>query len=79
MKVTIRVPSHHLGSPKAGARTPPREDEEDKFINRPCYVFNPALRSGLNDARCSHCRHYLTSACPHIEEFLDDVDEMSPD
>jgi hypothetical protein len=42
-------------------------------------VFNPSLRSNLNDTHCSHCRHYLTARCPHIDEFLDDVEDMMPD
>jgi ferredoxin-thioredoxin reductase catalytic subunit len=55
------------------------EEEEDRFIGRPCYSFNPQLRPSLNDTRCEHCRFYLTSQCPHIEEFLDDVEDLSPE
>ena len=62
---------------------PPRpvaeESDDERFIHRPCYVFNPALRTTMNDERCSHCRYYLTARCPHIDEFLDDVEDLSPD
>ena len=63
---------------------PPKEvvepsDSEDRFRNRPCYVFNPALKSSLDDKGCGHCRFYLTSSCPHIDEFIDDVEDLSPD
>jgi hypothetical protein len=60
-------------------RPEPEEDGEDRFVNRPCYIFNHSLRPGLDDARCSHCRHYLTSNCAHIDEFLEDVEELSPE
>jgi|GEM_PF-6094396 hypothetical protein len=53
--------------------------EEMPTKGRPCYVFNNALRRELNDTDCSHCRHYLTYRCPHLDEFLDNVDELSPD
>ncbi|HYK92709.1 MAG TPA: hypothetical protein VEY07_01535 [Thermoplasmata archaeon] len=55
------------------------EPEEDRFIGRPCYTFNRSLRPGLDDTRCGHCAHYLTARCPHIDEFLDDVEDLSPD
>lgn len=55
------------------------EEGEDRFIGRSCFVFNPALRANLNDTRCGHCRYYLTARCPHIDEFLDDVDDLSPE
>ena len=55
------------------------EDGEDKFRNRPCYVFNPSLKTGLDDKACGHCRYYLTASCPHIDEFIDDVEDLSPD
>jgi len=60
-------------------RVEPEESGADPFVDRECYVFNHALRIGLDDARCSHCRHYLTAACPHIDEFLEDVEELSPE
>ncbi|MHB1932047.1 MAG: hypothetical protein ACYCPV_03555 [Thermoplasmata archaeon] len=45
------------------------------FVNRPCYAFNHRIPPKLDDRRCDHCRHYLTPRCPHIEEFLDEVDD----
>ncbi|MGI0053836.1 MAG: hypothetical protein ACREC5_01090 [Thermoplasmata archaeon] len=53
--------------------------EEPRFRDRPCYAFNRTLAPGYDDRFCSHCRHYLTARCPHIEEFLDDVDELGPE
>lgn len=55
------------------------EDEEDHFIGRDCYVFNVSLRPSLNDTRCGHCRFYLTARCPHIDEFIEDVEDLSPE
>jgi hypothetical protein len=60
-------------------RSEPETDLDERFTNRPCYVFNHALRVGLDDTQCGHCRHYLTASCPHIDEFLDDVEELSPE
>lgn len=54
-------------------------DSEDRFRNRPCYVFNTALKTSFDDKRCDHCRFYLTASCPHIDEFIDDVEDLSPD
>jgi len=51
------------------------EEEEDNFVNRECYVFNKNLDFSCDDARCCHCRHYLTLRCPHIEEFVDEDGE----
>ena len=77
MRSSIRVPTH-LPSIRPPA---PRTEEEgaDRFVGRECYVFNSSLRPNLNDTVCSHCRFYLTSRCPHIEEFLDDVEDLSPE
>ena len=78
MRGSIRIPTHSPPPP----REPPfsdTEEGEDRFIGRPCYAFNVALRNTLDDTRCSHCRHYLTSRCPHIDEFLDDVEDLSPE
>jgi hypothetical protein len=55
------------------------EDDETKFSNRPCYEFNRQLLPAWNDKHCSHCRHYLTARCPHIDEFLDDVEDLTPE
>ncbi len=82
MRGVARVPAHR------GWDRPPRSPPggptvegvpEDRFINRPCYVFNPDLGRDFDDARCRHCRHYLTARCPHIDEFLDDVEDLEPD
>ena len=48
-------------------------------MNRPCYSFNRALPRAQDDARCRHCRHYLTASCPHIDEFIEDVEDLSPE
>jgi hypothetical protein len=76
---SFRIPGHQpaLVSPY----TPQESEEEDpqQFYNRPCYEFNQQLQTRLNDKHCSHCRFYLTARCPHIDEFLDDVEDMSPE
>jgi hypothetical protein len=63
------------GAPGYGA--PPTE--EQRFVDRPCYVFNPRLARAFDDKHCTHCRHYLTSRCPHIDEFLEDVEDLAPE
>jgi len=77
---TVRVPAH---GPVASRPFPTPslsdEDEEDRFIDRPCYEFNNDLTAMWNDRHCEHCRHYLTARCPHIEEFLDDVEDLTPE
>jgi hypothetical protein len=55
------------------------EDEANRFVNRSCYEFNRQLLPTWNDKHCSHCRHYLTARCPHIDEFLDDVEDLTPE
>ena len=80
MRNTARPISHRIApswrAPKEPAEAP---DSEDRFRNRPCYVFNSALKTALDDKGCGHCRFYLTANCPHIDEFIDDVEELSPD
>jgi hypothetical protein len=76
---TVRIPVHGPPVPRDVRDAPEEEDGEDRFIGRPCYVFNPALRAALDDTRCSHCRMYLTAHCPHIDEFLDDVEDLMPE
>ena len=80
MKSTFRTPVHSP-IPSRSPLPDVREDEtdEERFTNRPCYEFNPQLRQTWNDKHCSHCRHYLTARCPHIDEFLDDVDDLTPE
>lgn len=76
MREPFRVPLH----PPGGTRLlPPTEEPEPKFFDRSCYEFNRGLAPGLNDKFCTHCRHYLTSRCPSIDEFLEDVDDLSPE
>jgi hypothetical protein len=73
---SVRIPVHGPPVPRGPA------DEvldEERFIGRSCYVFNDTLRTSMNDTRCSHCRFYLTARCPHIDEFLDDVEDLSPE
>ncbi len=56
-----------------------RSGDPDEFRNRACYEFNRRLPSRSDDRHCHHCRHYLTSRCPSLEEFLDEVDDLSPE
>ena len=78
MRDPLRLPTHHAAYHDYRPVTS-EETEEDRFIGRPCYVFNRSLRATLDDTRCGHCVHYLTARCPHIDEFLDDVDDLSPE
>ncbi|MDE1819392.1 MAG: hypothetical protein KGJ23_00740 [Euryarchaeota archaeon] len=72
------IPSHF--APSAGAFSTEEEGEEESpRTGRPCYVFNPILKRNLDDTACEHCRFYLTSRCPHLEEFMEDLEEMSPE
>jgi hypothetical protein len=76
----VRGPSIHtpyLGAPLIPAEEDP--DDEDKFIGRPCYEFNKSLKPALDDTRCGHCRMYLTAQCPHIDDFMDDVEDLAPE
>ena len=85
MRGATRVPSHRgwehptHGSQFAATSGPEGRPTEDRFFNRPCYEFNGALARGMDDAYCTHCRHYLTARCPHIDEFLDDVEDLEPE
>jgi hypothetical protein len=73
---TFRIPAH---VPLTTPSTASPEDDEDRFVDRPCYEFNSRLLNEWNDRHCSHCRFYLTARCPHIDEFLDDVDDLTPE
>lgn len=44
-----------------------------------CYVFNDSLDSILDDGDCEHCRYFLTTKCPHVDEFLEEVEDMEPE
>ena len=81
MKGTIRGPVHtpYPSRPYPSPTTDEESDDEDRFVNRPCYEFNRQLRPAWDDKHCSHCRHYLTARCPHIDEFLDDVEDLTPE
>ncbi len=68
----------HFTTPEFGAEGS-GEEEEMPRQGRPCYVFNPILRKNMDDSACEHCRFYLTSRCPHLDEFMEDLDEMSPE
>lgn len=78
MRDPLRLPATHHAAYR-DYRPAAEEAEEDRFIGRSCYVFNRSLRTNLDDTRCGHCVHYLTARCPHIDEFLDDVDDLSPE
>lgn len=78
MRGSFRIPVH----PPVATRTPSYTEaggDEDRFVDRECFEFNPLLRPAWNDRRCEHCRHYLTARCPHIDEFLDDVEDLTPE
>ena len=83
MTTTFRTPVHPpLSMPKPygpAGEAEESEEDEDRFVNRPCYEFNRQLLPQWNDKHCSHCRHYLTARCPHIDEFLDDVEDLTPE
>lgn len=77
MRGTFRIPVH---APAVVERPPSiPDDEQDRFVDRECYEFNQLLLPGWNDRHCSHCRNYLTARCPHIDEFLDDVEDLTPE
>jgi hypothetical protein len=77
VKGPFRPPAHPQLIGRPAAR--PEESEETRFFDRECYEFNRLLEPAWNDRYCEHCRHYLTSRCPHIDEFLDDVEDLSPE
>ena len=82
MKSSFRAPVHPPMASRpfpSGGTEEEEEGDGDRFTNRPCYEFNSQLLPSWNDKHCSHCRHYLTARCPHIDEFLDDVDDLSPE
>jgi hypothetical protein len=41
-----------------------------------CYVFNTNLVEELDDGLCEHCMKYLTTDCEHIDEFVEEIDEL---
>lgn len=76
MRGTFRIPAH---VPATAPTASYPDEDEDRFVDRECYEFNSRLLVSWNDRHCSHCRHYLTARCPHIDEFLDDVEDLSPE
>ncbi len=82
MKGSIRSPVHsppYASHPPYAAPADEEADDAERFVNRPCYEFNRQLRPAWDDKHCMHCRHYLTARCPHIDEFLDDVEDLTPE
>ncbi|HTS33079.1 MAG TPA: hypothetical protein VMI55_03970 [Thermoplasmata archaeon] len=80
MKGSFRVPVHPPPPPSPlPFPDDTDEDDEERFVNRPCYEFDRRLGVSFNDRHCRHCRHYLTARCPHIDEFLEDVEDLSPE
>jgi len=78
VKGPFRPPVHPQLGPRTAAH-PQDESDEGRFFDRECYEFNRLLKPAWNDRYCEHCRHYLTARCPHIDEFLDDVEDLSPE
>ena len=52
--------------------------KKNDFCDRECYEFNKKFSEDLDDRCCDHCLHYLTLQCPHIKEFMDDIDDLDP-
>jgi hypothetical protein len=77
VKGSFRLPASPIAGPKPAAASEPEEGQ--RFFDRPCYEFNRQLEPGWNDRYCEHCRFYLTARCPHIDEFLDDVEDLTPE
>jgi hypothetical protein len=48
----------------------------DEWYGYPCYEFNETLDRTQDDWRCVHCRKFLTLQCPHIDEFLEEEEEI---
>jgi hypothetical protein len=76
VRPSVRFPVH---PPYEAPANEAEEDDEDRFMGRDCYVFNESLKPALDDTRCGHCRFYLTAHCPHIDEFMDDVEDLAPE
>jgi hypothetical protein len=78
------VPTHRSGasreaSPSWASPRPAEPRDDQRFYHRSCYKFNTLFPASFDDAHCSHCKHFLTARCPHIDEFLDDVEELAPE
>lgn len=82
MRPSVRIPVHRPLSEPMGygpAATAESSSDDNRFVDRPCYVFNRSLPGAYDDRHCTHCRLYLTSRCPHIDEFLEDVEDLAPE
>ena len=79
MRGTYRVPVHGPTTTRPLIEPFGETEDEHRFVDRECYEFNPQLRTLWNDRHCEHCRHYLTPRCQHLDEFLDDVEDLSPE
>jgi len=55
------------------------DDGIEPFCDRECYEFNGKLDRTLDDKCCTHCNLYLTLGCPHLKDFMDDIDGLDPD
>ena len=49
-------------------------EEEFALCGQECYQFNDALDVEMDDDCCEHCRFYLTTQCPHIDMFIQEMD-----
>jgi hypothetical protein len=78
VKGPFRPPAHPALAPRPTTHASD-ESDETRFFDRECYEFNRRLEASSNDRYCEHCRHYLTARCPHIDEFMDDVEDLSPE
>lgn len=83
MRGSFQPPAHRSTNPPRSSiplvESWSDEAPERPYFNRPCYEFNARLGTSENDRHCVHCRHYLTPRCPELAEFLDDVDDLSPE
>jgi hypothetical protein len=79
VRPSVRVPPHRPAIGGPFARPLPEGGETERFVDRPCYQFNRTLANAYDDRHCVHCRYYLTARCPHIDEFLDDVEDLAPE
>jgi len=59
--------------------TTKEDDSVEPFCERECYEFNSKLEGSLDDKCCIHCNLYLTLRCPHLKDFMDDIDGLDPD
>ena len=54
--------------------------EEDVYLpimdRARCFQRHPHLSPEFEDLRCEHCANYLTMQCPHIDLFIDDVEDL---